>query len=52
MKFDPPEFEGNLNPEIFLERMQSIERFFEIKEYFDEKSFKVAVLKLKRYASL
>jgi len=52
LKFDPPEFEGNLNPKNFLEWMQSIERFFEIKEYSDEKAFKVAILKLKKYASL
>jgi len=52
MKFDPPEFEGNLNAEVFLEWKQSIERFFEIKEYIEEKAFKVVVLKLKRYASL
>jgi len=51
MKFDPPEFEGNLNQEIVLEWMQSIERFFEIKEYSDEKAFKVAILKLKKYGS-
>ena len=29
-----------------------MERFFEVKEYSDEKAFKVAVLKLKKYASL
>jgi len=52
MKINPPEFEGNLNPDLFIEWMQALERFFEIKEYFDEKAFKVAVLKLKRYASL
>jgi len=52
LKFDPPEFEGNLNPEVFLEWMQSIERFFEIKEYSDEKPFNTAILKLKKYASL
>jgi len=37
---------------VFLEWIQSIERIFEIKEYSDEKSFKVAILKLKKYASL
>ena len=52
LKFDPPEFEGNLYPKAFLEWMQSIERFFEIKEYLDDKAFKIAILKLKRYASL
>ena len=30
----------------------TIERFFEIKEYSDEKAFKVSILKLKKYASL
>jgi len=29
-----------------------LERFFEVREYSDEKAFKVAVLKLKNYASL
>jgi len=52
MKFDPPEFEGNLNPDLFIEWMQALERFFEIKEYSEEKVFKVVVLKLKKYASL
>ena len=52
LKFDPPEFKGNLNPEVFLEWMQSIERFFEIKKYSDYKAFKIAILKLKKYASL
>jgi len=52
LKFDPPEFEGNLNPEVFLEWMQSIERFFDINEYSDKKAFKDAILKLKKYASL
>jgi len=52
LKFDPLEFEGNLNPEVFLEWMQSIERFFEIKEYSDDKAFKITILKLKKYASL
>jgi len=52
MQFDPSEFEGNLNPEVFLEWKLSIKRFFEIKEYTDEKAFKVVVLKLKKYASI
>ena len=32
--------------------MQALERFFEIKEYSNEKAFKVIVLKVKKYASL
>ena len=32
--------------------MQALERFFEIKEYSNEKAFKVAILTLKKYGSL
>lgn len=52
VKVEPPEFDGSLNPEDYLEWVQSIKRVFEAKGYSDEKSFKVAVLKLKKYASL
>ena len=52
MRIDLPEFEGNLKPDLFIEWIQALERFFEIKEFSDEKAFKVAVLKLKSYASL
>jgi len=52
MKIDPLEFEGNLNPDLLIEWLQAVERFFKIKEYSDEKPFKVVVLKLKKYASL
>ena len=52
MKFDPPDFDGNLNPDAYLEWIQTIERYFEVKGYSDEKSFKIAILKLKKYASL
>jgi len=31
--------------------VQSIERFFHVKEYCDEKAFKAAIHKLKSYAS-
>ena len=52
MKFDPHEFEGSLHPNLYLEWMQSFERFLDIKEYSKEKAFKVVVLKLKKYASV
>jgi len=52
LKFDPAELEGNLNPNLYIEWIKALEKFFQIKEYLDEKAFKVAVLKLKRYASL
>jgi len=52
MRFDPQEFEGNLNPDHYLARIQTLERFFDVKEYSYEKAFKSVVLKLKKYASL
>jgi len=52
MKIDPSEFEGNLNPDLFIEWMKALELFFEIKEYSNEKCFKVVVLKLRKYASV
>jgi len=52
MKYDPFEFKGRLNLELYLEWVQALERFFEIKEYSQEKAFKIFILKLKSYASL
>jgi len=52
MKINPYEFEGNLNLELYLKRVQALERFFEIKEYSQEKALKLLSFKLKKYASL
>jgi len=52
MKFDSHEFRGNLNPYLYLKRVQSLERFFKIKEYSQEKAFKLTIFKLKKYVSL
>ena len=51
-KSDPPDFERTLNPDVHLEWIQTVKRFFDVKGYCDEKFFKVAILKLKKYASL
>ena len=51
MRFDPQEFEGNLNPNHYLDGIQTLERFFDVKQYSYEKAFKFVVLKLKKYAS-
>jgi len=51
-RFDPLEFEGSLNPDHYLEWIQTLERFFDIKEYLMKRDFKVAILKHKKYASL
>jgi len=52
MKFNPPEFEFSLNSDMYLEWIQTLKKFLEVKGYSDEKSFKVAILKLKKYASV
>jgi len=52
IKVEPPEFNGNLNPGEYLEWVQVMDRIFESKGYDDEKSFKIVILKLTRYASL
>ena len=52
MKINSLEFKGNLNPNLFIKWIQTLEQFFEIKEYSDEKALKVVVLKLKKYACL
>ena len=31
MNFDPPKFEGTLNPDVYLKWIQTLERFFEVK---------------------
>ena len=51
-KIDIPEFEGKLDPDDFLEWLQTVERVFEYKEIPDEQKVKVIALKLRKYASL
>jgi len=51
-KVDIPEFEGKLDPDDFLEWMQTIERIFEYKEIPEDKKVKLVALKLGKYASL
>ena len=46
------ESNGSLKPEDYLEWVQAMERITEIKRYYREKAFKLAILKLKQYASL
>ncbi|KAJ9567692.1 hypothetical protein OSB04_003658, partial [Centaurea solstitialis] len=52
VKADAPEFHGGSNPDDFIEWLNDIENLFDVRGYSDEKSYKVAVLKLKKYASL
>ena len=52
LRLDVPEFNGSLDPDVFLDWLRRIERFFVFREYDDRRSFKVAELKLTSYASL
>jgi len=46
------EFDDNFNPENYLDWVQALEKIFELKDYNDERTFKLAILKMKGYASL
>ncbi|XP_074305713.1 uncharacterized protein LOC141640935 [Silene latifolia] len=52
LKLDIPEFNGDLDAETFLDWIRQAERIFEYKDYDEHKQFKVATLKLTKYASL
>ena len=47
-----PEFEGELDPDHFLDWLQTVERIFEYKEVPEEKKVKLVALKLCKYASI
>ena len=47
-----PEFEGELDPDHFLDWLQTIERIFEYKEVPEENKVKLVALKLRKYASI
>src|SRR5919199_406788 len=51
IKVDPPDFVGSSNPEDYFEWVQTLDRIIEVKGYDEKKGFKVAVMKLKKYAS-
>ena len=51
-KVDIPEFEGQLDPDIFLDWLQTVERVFEYKDISEGKKVKLVALKLRKYASI
>ena len=51
-KIDIQEFEGKLDPDDFVEWMQTIERIFEFKEISEDKKVKLVAPKLQKYSSL
>ena len=52
LKVEVLKFNSNLNPKNYLDWVQAHERIFELKDYNDEKYFKLVILKWKGYASL
>ena len=51
-KVDIPEFEGQLDPDLFLDWLRTVERVFDYKDVPDEKKVKLVALKLRKYASI
>jgi len=51
-RVDIPEFEGQLDPDHFLDWLQTVERVFEYKDIQDDKKVKLVALKLRKYASI
>ena len=49
-KVEIPEFEGQLNPDEFIDWLNTVERVFEYKDIPDDKKVKLVALKLRRYA--
>lgn len=52
LKLDLQEFNGDSDPEDFLEWIRQIEKVFDYKGYNDHKRYKIATMKLIKYASL
>jgi len=51
-KVDIPEYEGHLDPDVFLDWLRTVERVFDHKDIPDEKKAKLVALKLRKYASI
>ena len=51
-KVEIPEFEGQHNPDDFLDWLNTVERVFEYKDIPDDKKVKLVALKLRKYASI
>ena len=51
-RLDIPDFEGQLDPDIFLDWLQTVERIFEFKDIPEDRKVKLVALKLRKYASI
>ena len=52
IKVEVSEFEGRLDPDEFIEWLQTVERVFDYKEIPEDKKVKLVALRLRKYASL
>ena len=52
IKVDIPDFEGKLQPDEFVEWLQTVERVFEYKEVPEDQKVKIVAIKLKKHASM
>ena len=51
-KVDITVFEGQLDPDLFLDWLRTVERVFEFEDIPDEIKVKLVALKLRKYASI
>ncbi|KAJ0442056.1 putative nucleotidyltransferase, Ribonuclease H [Helianthus annuus] len=51
IKVDILEFDGKLDPDVFVDWLRTVERVFDYKQTTEEKKVKVVALKLRKYAS-
>ena len=51
-KVDIPQFEGQLDPDLFLDWLRTVKRVFDYKDIPNEKKVKLVTLKLRKYASI
>ncbi|GJY22596.1 reverse transcriptase domain-containing protein, partial [Tanacetum coccineum] len=52
LRTEIPEFEGNLQPDDFLDWLLTVERIFDLRDIPDNLKVKLVAIKLKKYASL
>ncbi|KAJ0946192.1 putative retrotransposon gag domain-containing protein [Helianthus annuus] len=52
LRTEIPEFEGRLQPDDFLDWLQTVERVFDLREIPDQLKVKIVAIRLRRYASL
>ena len=52
IRVDIPDFEGQLQPDEFVDWLQTIERVFELKEVPEDQRVKIVAVKLKKHASI